>query len=228
MRLHWLLPLLILPIAAHATGTQNKDLDAEGVIVRLHNSAYEGQDLARYAHSHGALRDARRQAEMGHVNSMYNLAVMYHVRGNHKQAMHWYQRAASRKHAIAAYNLGSMHYNGVGTEVDRDKAAKWIRKAARLGLPEAQFHLGNLHYRGHGVPQDHAQEMQWYLKAAESGMPEAQYNLAVLYANGEGVAKDEVKAREWLQRAHENGFEAADEQPRIASSIEGGLSAVND
>lgn len=225
MRVRWLLLLLFLPVASGALATN----DPEVVILRLNEGAYEGKDLARHAHSYQALKNARHQAELGHVNSQFNVAVMYHLRGNYAHAMHWYQRAAKRKHAAAAYNLGAMHYRGEGTEVNYRTAASWIRKAAKLGMPEAQFHLGNLYYRGRGVPKDPAEEAHWYLKAAEAGLPEAQYNVAVLYANGDGVPRDEALAREWLQRARDNGFDVTRSSPAVAEAgVSVGLDAHND
>lgn len=224
MRIHCLTALLLLPLASGALAVN----DPEVLILRLDNSTYEGKDLSRFAHSYQALLDARHQARLGHVNSKYNLAVMYHVRGNYSEAMHWYKRAASRRHAIAAYNLGSMYYRGEGTEVDYAEAAKWIRKSADLGFADAQFHMGNLYYRGRGVPRDPAEEAKWYLKAAEAGVPEAQYNLAVLYARGEGVPQDPEASRMWLREARENGFELTDTGPALAGADAGEPAGSND
>lgn len=220
----WLILFMLFPLAGGAVAVN----DPEAIIIRLENAAYEGKDLTRYAHSRRALLDARHQAMLGHVNSQYNLAAMHHIRGNMDQAMHWYRRAASRNHAISAYNLGCIHYRGEGTEVNYRLAAKWIRKAAQLGFAEAQFHLGNLYYRGRGVPRDPREEAKWYLKAAEAGLPEAQYNLAVLYARGEGVAKDETAARYWLREARANGFNPVQSAPAVAERGTGPSASLND
>ena len=48
--------------------------------------------------------------------------------------------------------LGYMHRNGIGTEVDLEKAVSWYQRAAEQGEATALFNLGGMFRKGYGVP----------------------------------------------------------------------------
>ena len=154
--------------------------------------------------------DERQLAQLGKVDSEFNLGVMYTVNERYRSACVWFRRAALRGHREASYNLAVLMLNGQGVEPDDAKAAEWLLRSAKRGLPEAEFLLGRLHFVGRGVPRDPAAEARWYRQAAEAGYSLAQHELAVLYHLGEGVPADQTEAFAWFTVADAAGFDSRD------------------
>ncbi len=194
---------------------------AQSHVRYLAHSGYAGADLKEQGFDGDAFRDARGLARLGDRRAQFNLAAMYHVRGEHSHAAYWYRKAALFRHPLAAYNLGLMYYHGEGVEQSFDEAYRWIEVAAKAGLPVAQLQLGIMIYRGEGTEPDPGREASWYQRAAEAGQAEAQYNLSVLYSMGEGVDHDLVAAYAWMQIAVESGVTAEGELNMLESLLSG-------
>jgi uncharacterized protein len=96
-------------------------------------------------------------AEKGHMESQFNLAVMFEQGiGGEKdeaQALEWYSKSAAQGNAGAQFNLGVLYENGRGTPVDFAQANAWYRKAALQGDAMAIGNLGMLYLRGDGVKE---------------------------------------------------------------------------
>ena len=97
---------------------------------------------------------------------------------------------AEEGHAYAQNALGTLYYNGVGTDQNFEAAHKWYKLAAEQGEVRAQACLAGMYEAGIGVLQNLAEALKWYQSASEGGDAEAQANLGAIYANGSGVAKD--------------------------------------
>ena len=115
-------------------------------------AAYQANDLPL------AYKEFREAAENGHVDSQYNLALMYEkgigTAKDEKEATVWYRKAAARGNTFAQYNLAVMYENGRGTPVDYAQAHDWYRKAVAQGDPLAIGNLGMLYARGEGVREN--------------------------------------------------------------------------
>lgn len=105
----------------------------------------------------------------------------------------------------AQYRLGDCFYNGIGVNVDFQKACYWFEKAAEQGNIDAQYKLGLCYYHGNGLDKDYEKARLWYEKAAEQGNECSQINLAGIYEKGEGVERDYEKAAFWYKTADEQG-----------------------
>ncbi len=112
-------------------------------------AAYQANDLPL------AYREFREAAEAGHMDSQFNLGLMYEkgigVEQDETEAVAWYTRAAEQGSAFAQYNLAVLYENGRGAEVDFAKANQWYRKASVQGDALAIGNLGMLYVRGQGV-----------------------------------------------------------------------------
>ena len=144
------------------------------------------------------IEQASELAKLGDAEAEANLGVMLTTRGKYQQAASWYKRAADVGLSAAAYNLGTLYYNGQGFQQDYAQALHWFEAAAKRNDAYAEFQLGMMDDLGRGVEANPEQEMYWYTKAARQGLSAAQYNLAVIYHNAEGVQQDDVKAYAWL------------------------------
>ena len=65
--------------------------------------------------------------------------------------------------------LGCFYYEGVGCNVDYQKAFKLYVKAANLGFSAAMSNVGLCYKDGEGVEENHKQSLFWLLKAKEAG-----------------------------------------------------------
>lgn len=158
-------------------------------------------------------------AKLGDAEAEANLGVMLTTRGRYQEAAGWYQKAAEAGESVAAYNLGTLYYNGQGFKQDYAQALYWFQKAAERNDPYAQFQLGMMYDLGHGVDANPDQERTWYLKAARQGLAAAQYNLAVIYHNAEGVSQDDVRAYAWLLLAERGGVDVSEAKPVITDGM---------
>jgi len=105
-----------------------------------------------------AYKEFRAAAENGHIDSQYNLGLMYEkgigVSKDEKEAIAWYRKSAEQGNAYAQYNLAVLYENGRGTAVDFAQANAWYRKASLQGDPLAIGNLGMLYVRGQGVKEN--------------------------------------------------------------------------
>jgi tetratricopeptide (TPR) repeat protein len=173
------------------------------------NTTYTDEDIAQ----------ATELAKLGDAEAQANLGVMLTTRGKYADAALWYKRAANMGIATAAYNLGTLYYNGQGFPQDYATAKHWFEAAATRNDPYAEFQLGMMYGNAKGVEADPAAELRWYTKAAQQGLPAAQYNLAVMYHNAEGVDQDDVKAYAWLLLAQRGGVDVADAKSVITDGM---------
>ena len=129
-------------------------------------------------------------------------------KGNELKASEAFFMAAKSGDLDSQMILGEMYLDGVGVEIDHQKAFYWLSKAANAGDVEAQYLLGFMYENGLKVAVDIKRATKWYTEAALQGDVLSQYNLAFIYKEGKGeVGKDMKEAFKWLamvQDAREN------------------------
>ena len=209
------LALLLAAPLAHA-----QDHLPPGIqVIYLRPPAYLGKIPGSTTYSDQDIAEAEELAKLGDAEAEANLGVMLTTRSKFAEAALWYQRAAEMGISTAAYNLGTLYYNGQGFPQDYAKALYWFEESAKRNDPYAEFQLGMMYGNGKGVDADPAAELRWYTKAAEQGLPAAQYNLAVMYHNAEGVDQDDVKAYAWLLLAERSGVDVTEAKPVITDGM---------
>jgi TPR repeat protein len=95
-------------------------------------------------------------------------------RGAYREARERLEPLAARGDAAAQNRLGVLHYLGLGTPVDRTRAADWFKRAALAGHADAQRNLGSMFRQGLGVPRDELRAFGWYDAARRGGNPRAE------------------------------------------------------
>jgi TPR repeat protein len=117
-----------------------------------------------------AFEEFRASAEQGHIDSQFNLGLMYEqgigVRKDEQAAIVWYRKAAEQGNSNAQFNLAVLYENGRGSAVDFTQANQWYRKAATQGDALAIGNLGMLYMRGQGVQQDKIAGLALLLQSA--------------------------------------------------------------
>lgn len=123
------------------------------------------------------------------------------------EAAKWFEVAAKAHHPAAQYDLGVLHFYGLGVPVDRDRAREWLDKAARQDYVPAMTLLGLLEEQD--LTESPAAFELWQ-KAAAAGDPWAESLLGSAYlARSNPVEGDEnfVRALYWLETARRDGVE---------------------
>lgn len=104
-------------------------------------------------------------------------------------------------HAEAENYLGMLYLNGIGTDVDVDKAYTHIANAAHKGYANAQYNLGRLYKYGTGCELSFTKAIDWFVKATANGNQRAAYTLGYMYYKGFGVPQSYAKAVYWFERS---------------------------
>lgn len=133
------------------------------------------------------------------------------VNRDFEKAFQLFTREATAGNALAMYDLGKMHADGLGIKVDAEKSTQWYSKAFQAfnslettntkHATYLQYRIGKMYDAGLGTQQDYAKAAQWYTKAVKAEHKYAEYSLASLYARGNGVTQDLVKALDLYHRS---------------------------
>jgi len=136
----------------------------------------------------------RHAAEKGEVSALVALGQInfYGARGverDHRQAFHFFQKAAANGEPVAQTSLGHMLVKGLSVERDFDAAFRNFSAAAEAGSAGGMNGLGYMYLYGLGVEQDREKAQRYFNDAADHGLAEANYNLGALYLTGVGVRR---------------------------------------
>lgn len=95
--------------------------------------------------------------------------------------------------------LGICYEEGVGVEVNLEKAASLYKQARIMGCLDGIYRLGLLFEKGIGVKkQDLSIAHKLFTIASEAGLAEARLHIVRYYMHGKGVKKDVVRAFEMI------------------------------
>ncbi|BAL01442.1 hypothetical protein OBV_42430 [Oscillibacter valericigenes Sjm18-20] len=115
-----------------------------------------------------------------------------------KQALRLFLEEAEDGNALAMHDLGRMHADGLGVEMDADTACGWYKQAlaafedieSEKENRYVEYRIGKMHAAGLGAEQDYEEAARWFSEAVAKKHKYAQYSLAGLYYRGQGVEKN--------------------------------------
>ncbi|MCO5732583.1 tetratricopeptide repeat protein [Rhizobium sp. SSA_523] len=150
--------------------------------------------------------DAAMQAYETAANSNYaaakvNLGMLMGRLGDNEAEFKMYSEAAAEGNILAAYNLGVAYRDGLGTQLDVNKALKWFETAAAAGDSTAAFNIGVIYDEGKLLVEDNQMAIAWYDVAAKGGSKDAMINLGLMYEGGEGIPVNRQVAAELYAQA---------------------------
>ncbi|QKX06099.1 SEL1-like repeat protein [Aquimarina sp. TRL1] len=138
----------------------------------------------------------------------YMLYMGYVYEDNEKVSYLMHQKSAEKGNAEAMFELFIYYSQGIGVEVNLEKAIEWCRKASEHNNPRAMYNLGAYYATGYqSIPVDIQKTISFYTKAANLGHGKAAGQLAAMYVTGEEVDKDDTLAKKFYLLALENGYE---------------------
>ncbi len=149
-------------------------------------------------------------AEQGHVDSMFNLGLMYSGVGgrrNDSKSRDWYQKAADGGDEEALSALGDLYLEGRGVRRDYAKAMELFSQSESVS--NSLFQIGRIHDRGLGVKSDLEEAIEWWRKGARIDHPGCLYNLGSCYETGDGVRRNMDEAADFYGLAAELDYPEA-------------------
>ncbi len=108
------------------------------------------------------------------MTGIYNSGVEAYERGNHEEAVKYYEIAAECGHPGAQCNLGYCYQNGLGCERDMHRAVHYYKMAAEQGNGTAELNLAVCHLRGEGgLTYDYKTANAYLASAKKRGVAKA-------------------------------------------------------
>lgn len=162
------------------------------------------------------IEDLMARAKAGDENALLDLGYMYlygtnGVNIDYKAALSYYQQAAELGSATAYNNLGSLYFNGIGTEADYKKAISYFDKAAQAGSSDAAVNLAIIYLRDvdkSDIPSTFKKVKDLLLMAQEKNLT-AKFLSGYAYKNGILFNKDMKKAFLLIKGAADEGYDEA-------------------
>lgn len=108
-------------------------------------------------------------ASAGHAGAQELVALTKLQSGDDAAGFEWMKKSAEKDWLPAIYELGILHAEGRGTEVDRSEAADHFRRAAELGDERAMFDHGRCLAEGYGVSANFTEGVRWVRLASAAG-----------------------------------------------------------
>ncbi len=135
-----------------------------------------------------------------------------------EQAFTLLQTESQNGNVLAVFDLGRMYADGLGVEIDTEKAQKYYAQALdgfetlehRKPWKYLEYRIGKMHSQGLGTEQDYEVSAEWFAKSASQKYKFAEYSLGGQYMRGQGVEQSNEKAFELYLRSAKQGFPYAD------------------
>lgn len=202
--------------------------DYEKAFEWLLKSAEEGNRFAQYSlgnlyyYGNGTDKDLSqafqwymKSAEQGQPYAAYAAAQMYNkgeyvskddqAQKYYKQALAGFLELESKNQADdnLFYKMGIMYKNGLGTDIDMDKAINYFMRSAELNNTNAKRTLSLEYISGEYLEQDIEKGLEMLTECADRGDTLSCYKLGKIYFKGEIVYKDLNTAEKYFLKASE-------------------------
>lgn len=216
----------------YGLGTEQNYAQAFGWFLK---SAKEGNKFAQYSlgnlyyYGNGTDKDLSqafhwymKSAEQGQPYAAYAAAQMYNkgesVTKDEQLAQEYYKQALAGFLELESkdqaddnlfYKMGTMYKNGLGTDIDMDKAINYFMRSAELNNTNAKRTLALEYISGKHLELDIEKGLEMLTVCADRGDTLSCYKLGKIYFKGEIVYKDLNMAEKYLLKAAENKNEYA-------------------
>ena len=155
----------------------------------LESSAKNGFDYAAYSYAKTATQYHMASAEK--CNEFYSTALFSFLKNENKDDK-------------LLYRIGTMYYNGYGTQVDYETAYKYFMDAAELKNPDAYYALAKTYADRKSTHYSPQLAEKYFTLAIEAGKLYAYSPLARLYLDKDSTLYNPEKAHQYLKLAIEN------------------------
>lgn len=177
-------------------------------------------------------------ADKGEAKAYYELYHLYkNIKQDPEKSLYWAERAAENGYSFLAYDIAECYFNGIGTEVNYQKAEKYYREYIKDDHEDIWSNLSYLplakcYLIDNSIGSDKYKDAYVYLKKALEAANDKEYCLhqkreieywiGYMFDNGLGVKRNLDEAFRHYSKSAELGFsKAQDEMKRFKKSIFG-------
>lgn len=129
--------------------------------------------------------DAQAQYKLAKTLADFSIPVYDRV------AIFWLEKAANY-HQEAAFLLANFYQEGIGTEINLNKAFSLYHKLASEHYAAAYLELAKMYFRGTGIEKDASHSKKWLTQAIKAQVPEAKEVAQEIFKEGFDVAENNV------------------------------------
>ena len=116
------------------------------------------------------------------------------------------EKLANQGNVKANYELGIRYYQGIGTEVNYQKAITHFERALNAGYNKASYYLGMIYYNGKGIGTDYQKAKQYFEMSEADNNVFSSYYLGKLYYWGDGVEQNIERANQYKAKVLSKPF----------------------
>lgn len=125
-----------------------------------------------------AIEYLKKADDLGDTKAPRYIAFTYEEVEDYESALAYYMKAADLGDTTAKYYAGKYYHDGLGTEVDYEKALELLTGAGSSaknvpGVKDAQYLLGVMYENGEGVEANLDTAKEWYQAASDFGSEDA-------------------------------------------------------
>ena len=137
-------------------------------------------------------------AKNGSEHGMHGLSICYFYQQEFEKAYYWARKSAELGYTHANYILGDMYADGIGTEIDLDKAIQCYKNVHENEAPVAYYSLALL-YESQGNSEE---AYKWFEKSAELEYVLSMLKLTTIHSlmNPQTQTEDFKKAEKWAEK----------------------------
>ncbi|MFT9056444.1 MAG: relaxase MobL [Ethanoligenens sp.] len=154
-------------------------------------------------------------ADKGHAKATTQLGLLYQSLGDNETAFAYMRAAANLGDQPAAYMLGRMYRDGIGTPADAKKAKEYLKQGANIFWTDEYKAARAYLYGSKKVEQDFSTVLSLLKEEAEKGNAFAMCDVGRIYESGLGIDPDSDMAARYyteglsaLLAVEENGHDA--------------------
>jgi len=189
---------LVLSYEWFMKSAENEDVKAMSWIGYMNHYAYGVEKNIKTAREW-----YKKASDLGDLYSSYNLGLTYFEETKYKEAIEWFEIAASKEYIDALVKLGEMYFYGQGLTVSDEKGAfDYFFIASSKGNAKAQSWIGYMYHYGKGATVNISEARKWYQKAVEQGDKYSIHNMGLTYYE----SRDYTTAKKWFSRIEVNNY----------------------
>lgn len=135
-----------------------------------------------------------------------------------EQAFALFESESEKGNALAIFDMGRMFADGLGMNIDTQKAHVYYAKAlsafqiveSKKAWEYTEYRIGKMFAQGLGTQQDYEKAGKWFTMSAKEKYKYAEYSLGGLYYRGQGIEQSYEIAFELYLKSAKQGFPYAD------------------
>ncbi len=157
-----------------------------------------------------ALEWYEKSAELGNINAMYQIAIMYRdgrgPKPDNAKFIEWLKKAAERGHVLSQLTLGNMYRDGNKVESDEAEAFMWYEMAAKKNNIDAIYQVAIMCREGKGTEINKDESDRWLRLYSEHDLFRQINILADSFSHCKNGVYDPQRGMKWYSVNAEHGI----------------------